>query len=289
VFIVFIYLLIVIVWSTTPLAILWSQDSFTSTQALFWRMFLAWIAIAAYLGFKRDLPSINLAFLTFCLISGGGLFSAMALIYLAAPHINSGLVAILHGLMPVFSAMFVLLILGIRISTQQWSALLISLSGMLILFWAEMSLQTTLWALFAVLLAVSIHALTAVLVKKKGVQVSVPHQLLGSLTVVTLATGAWLLIGSDTFIPQDLTLRSLYSITYLAYIGSILGFLSYYSLLKKVSPVTVGTITLVTPLSSMLVGQLFNAESFSGGTIAGTLILLLGLSGYLFSSKRSAA
>jgi len=278
------YLITVLIWSTTPLAIVWSQGSFSSVQAVFWRMFIAWLVVFGFLVARKDLPRFSKAFLGFVAVSGGGLFVSMVLIYSAAPFINSGLIAILHGLLPMFTAILALPLLGIRLSARKWIALAVGFLGMLVLLYAEMSLHTTVLALLGVLLAVAIHGLTAVLVKKQGVSVNVPHQLFGSLSVVSIACFFWLLVSDSNFIPTDFQTSSVISILYLAVVGSIAGFFCYYSLLKTVSPVTVGTITLLTPILSMVVGNMLNGESFSLGTIAGTLILLAGLAGYLRES-----
>ena len=280
-FVITYYVTVVLIWSTTPLAIAWSQGSFNSLQALFWRMFSAWLVVFGYLVLRRELPRWTTAYLVFVSISGGGLFMAMALIYSAAPYISSGLIAVLHGLLPMFTALFALPVLGSRLSTRKWLALMVGFFGMLVLLFAELALDTTMLALLGVLVAVAIHALTAVLIKKLGVSVAVSHQLFGSLTVVSVACFIWILLDTSTFLPTHYEPSSIISILYLALIGSIAGFFCYYSLLKTVSPVTVGTITLLTPILSMLVGNFLNGEAFSMGTITGTLILLAGLAGYL--------
>lgn len=278
------YLGVVIVWSTTPLTIQWSQDSFSSAQALFWRMFLAWLVVLFYLLFKKKLPSLTKATASLFAIAGVGLFVAMALIYSAAPFIDTGLVAIIHGLLPLLTAVFSLMILALRLSLFQWLALCISLLGMAVLFIAEAQLSWQIGLPFlAVLIAVSAHALTAVLIKKHGVTVAVSQQLFGALGVTSVCLAVWVVFKGEPFLPAALSVKSGVSIGYLALAGSVLGFFCYYYLLQKVSPVTVGTITLLTPLSSMFIGLWVNDETFPLGTIVGTLVLLFGLAIYLMA------
>jgi drug/metabolite transporter (DMT)-like permease len=281
------YIATVLIWSTTPLAIQWSQDSFTSIQALFWRMFLAWLMVFSYLIIRRDLPKLTAPVLTLYAISGGGLFIAMGLIYNAAPFIDTGLVAIIHGLLPLFTAFFAYVILQARLSAIQWTALMVSFGGMVILFYAEMQSTVNIsFAFGAVLLAVMTHSLTAVLIKRKGVSVSVPHQLFGALSVATSCLFLWLTASPEPMLPDMLTSKSSVSIGYLAFVGSVCGFFFYYYLLKQVSPITVGTITLITPVMSMLIGGYLNQERFPLGTLIGTGILLIGLTVYLSQGQK---
>lgn len=275
------YLLIVVIWSTTPLAILWSQDSFSAPQALFWRMALGWLSVFLFLLFTQSLPKLTKPFVIFFTVSGGGLFLAMSLIYAAAPFISSGLIAVLHGLLPLLTAVFARVLLNQSLNRWQWLALWIGLSGLVLLLWSELGLNTSIFGLTAVTCAVATHALTAVLVKKTGASVPIAHQLLGSLTVVTVGCALWLGFSDDAFLPATLNNRSILSVAYLALIGSVLGFYCYYLLLRKTSPITVGTITLLTPLTSMWVGNVLNNEQFAWLTITGTLVLLVGLGIYL--------
>jgi len=284
---IFAYITTVLIWSTTPLAIQWSQDSFSSIQALFWRMFLVWFIVLSYLVIRHDLPKLSPSTIILFAISGGGLFIAMGLIYSAAPYIDTGLVAIIHGLLPLFTAVFAYIILRARLSPIQWMALMVSFGGMVILFYAEMSSTVNISLAFgAVLLAVMIHSLTAVLIKRNGLSVTVPHQLFGALSVATVCLFLWLSVSEGPLIPKTLTSKSSISIAYLAFVGSVCGFFLYYFLLKQVSPITVGTITLITPVMSMLIGGFVNQESFPIGTLIGTGILLVGLTVYLSQGQK---
>ena len=221
---IFAYLCVVLVWSTTPLTIQWSQDSFTSIQALFWRMFMAWALVLVFLTIRRKLPQITPASLLLFIISGGGLFVAMSLIYSAAPFIDTGLVAIIHGLLPLFTAIFAFLILNSKLRLMQWLSLMVSFIGMIILFQTEMQAGFDVSLAFVgVLLAVVAHSLTAVLIKRHAILVPVSHQLFGALSVTSLCLFFWLLITGETFIPNQLTVKSITSISYLAVIGSVCG------------------------------------------------------------------
>lgn len=281
------YGIVLLVWTTTPLAILHSQTGISPVQSLLYRMGGAWLILLFILIASRNLPKITRSYLIFVLISGGGLFFATRLIYIASPAMDSGLIAVLHGLLPVFSAIFATMILKLRVTGFQWIALGISFAGVLLLMASEFALDAEVWALLFVTVAVMTHSLTSVMVKRQGVDVAVIHQLFGSLTMVSLCSLVYLVALGEPLIVKELSWLSGLSILYLATVGSLIGFFAYYGLLQQVSPVTVGTITLITPLTSMILGAWLNNEQFPAGTLIGTAILLLGLAGYLLSTRRA--
>jgi len=77
--------------------------------------------------------------------------------------------------------------------------------------------------------------------------------------------------------PEQWPLRTLWSIVYLGVMGSVVGFVSYYYVLSKLSPSTVALATLVTPVSALLLGKWFNHEIISFSIFSGTLFIMLGL------------
>ena len=60
--------------------------------------------------------------------------------------------------------------------------------------------------------------------------------------------------------PETIPIKSALSIVYLALVGSALGFPLYFYLLKKLSPERVAIITLITPITALLLGAFLNGE-----------------------------
>ncbi len=109
--------------------------------------------------------------------------------------------------------------------------------------------------------------LPAIAVTGGGLGVAVPLFLLTWVAV----DGAW---------PEALPNRARYAILYLALFGSLLGFLWYFCLLRRVEAVKVNLLTLVTPVTALLLGHWLNGEALSAKVWMGTGLILLGLGLY---------
>ncbi len=92
----------------------------------------------------------------------------------------------------------------------------------------------------------------------------------------------WYLIDGD--IPEVIVTRAGLSILYLALFGSVIGFALFFYILKHVSATRVSLITLVTPVTALLLGKYLNDEPLSLQIVAGAIMILLGLASYEFGS-----
>ncbi|MEQ9209685.1 MAG: hypothetical protein RLN96_07575, partial [Pseudomonadales bacterium] len=111
------YLLVLAVWSTTPLAIVWSSESFDPMAAGGLRLLIALLVIlslrslmsAPVLDFKRHWKAYG--------ASAIGLYPGLALVYWAAPLMPSSLISVTFGLAPFFVMGINALVFGQRDST----------------------------------------------------------------------------------------------------------------------------------------------------------------------------
>ena len=92
------YLSIILIWSTTPLAIQWSTDGVGFLFALLARMTIGVIVCLLLLKiFRIPLPMHKQARRVY-LAGGLGIYGAMLCVYWASRYIPSGLIAVLFGL-----------------------------------------------------------------------------------------------------------------------------------------------------------------------------------------------
>ena len=97
----------------------------------------------------------------------------------------------------------------------------------------------------------------------------------GALTlVVGLLLPLWLILFGH--VPQW-SVRAGLSTLYLGIFGSVVGFTLYFYVTKHLQAGQVALITLITPVSALLLGQALNGEHPGFDVWLGTALILLGL------------
>jgi drug/metabolite transporter (DMT)-like permease len=108
------YISVILIWSTTPLAIKWSAAGAGFSFAVFARMAigallcLLLLCLLLLVALRVRLPLHRRARLA-CLASGLSMFGAMALTYWSAQYISSGMISVLFGLSPLLTSLLVAL------------------------------------------------------------------------------------------------------------------------------------------------------------------------------------
>jgi drug/metabolite transporter (DMT)-like permease len=282
------YLGVILIWSTTPLAIQWSAQGTSFSFAVMARMLIG-LAICLLLLFaSRTAFPFTPAAQRLYAISGLSLFAAMLLTYWGALHIPSGLISVIFGLSPLVTGVFAALWLSERTLTPiRIAGLGLALAGLWLIFgqpWPGDS-QATLGTA-AVVIGMSVQALGLVWIKRLNVRASALAITTGSLGVATpLFVLAWL-IADSARLPPDTTLRASAAIVYLGVLGSVVGFTLYYYVIKHLDAGRVALIMLVTPVSALLLGQTLNAEFIPASGWAGIALIGAGLLLYEWQALR---
>lgn len=255
------YLGVILIWSTTPLGIQWSAQGATFAFAVMARMAIGLALCLVLLRASRTVFPLTHAAKQLYLISGLSIFGAMLLTYWGALHIPSGLISVIFGLSPLVTGAFAALWLSERTLTpQRLLGLVVALVGLWAIFgqpWpgdGQARLGTV-----AVVAGMAIQALGLVWIKRLNVRASSLAITTGSLSVATpLFVLAWLL--ADGARLPEIAPRAGAAIVYLGVFGSVVGFTLYYYVIKHLDTGRVALITLVTPVTALLLGQTLNAE-----------------------------
>lgn len=269
---------VVIIWSTTPLAIQWSGEGAGFLFGVTARMALG--AVLALLVLR--LAGMRLwwhkrARATY-LAAGLGIYAAMLSVYWAAQFIPSGWISVLFGLSPLVTGLLASRVLGeSRLDAGRFLGIGLGLSGLVLIFYQGGSLgDRAQLGIAGVLASVLFHSLSAVWVKRHGVRLNGLVTTSGGLLVAApLFLLTWFLSGGGW--PAELHDRTLGAIVYLGVFGSVLGFTLYFYVLRKLSAVRVSLLTLVTPVSALLVGHWFNDEPLRPAIWWGAGLISLGL------------
>ena len=272
------YLGVIIIWSTTPLAIKWSGEGVGYLFGVSLRMLIGLLCILSLLWLMRRRLRWNGDSWPTFLIAGLQIYIAMTATYWAAQHLPSGWVSVLFGLTPIVTSLLAWLWLREhRVSRGEIAGAILGFCGLLLIFSDSFRLDTmATWAVGAMLIAVFCHSAGAVLVKRLRSGVDGMSMTAGGLMVATpLFLITWGLI--DGQVPTAINQQNLGAIVYLGIFGSALGFSLYFFLLKNISVQALALITLLTPVLALWWGKTLNNEMLTPHSIVGTAIILLGL------------
>ncbi|MFK7794001.1 MAG: DMT family transporter [Gammaproteobacteria bacterium] len=282
------YLGVIIIWSTTPLAIQWSSIGGGYLFGVSARMLIGLLVL--YLIFKITRSSLPIAryALKVYMVSGMGIFTSMTLVYWGAQFIPSGWVALVFGLSPIFTGVLSKLLYKKKsFSMIQLLGMICGLVGLITIFGNSdvLNSDATL-GLLAVFASTITHAMSAVLIKRINAPITGVESTLGGLSVAVPLFLIAILINSDE-VSLALPLHVWGAIIYLGVIATALGFSLYYFILKNMEAIKVSMITLITPVTALLLGAFLNNEPLTLSVLFGAILVVIGLGVFEFEGKLS--
>lgn len=278
------YVLLTLIWSSTPLAVVWSVRELHPVWALAARFAvaapLAYILLRCMsLSLRCDGKALH------SYVAGAfGLCLAMLFCYLGAVHLPSAMVCMLFGLSPLIAGFLSHVVFRTEhLYPEQWLGMALGMLGM---GWAvgvgdtsaaSVSLLGVMW----LLLAVFCYVLSMFWVQKVAANLHAVAQTTGSL----LLSALFLLLLLPLFWSvRPLQMPSVWAVSavlYTAVVASVLAFVLYFELVQRIGPTPVALTTVLTPLLAVCWGVLLNHEQLGAHTLSGLVVVLLGLSVYL--------
>lgn len=275
------YLTIIVVWSTTPLAIQWSSTDAGFLFGVAARMSIGLLTCLLYLLLTgRSLPRSKHAIQSY-LASGLSIYGAMLATYWSAQFIPSGLISVIFGLSPLITGVIAARLLPNETFTLgRLIASLVGVIGLLLIFQqANVGDQIHWYGIVGMLFAVLTYSVSAVLIKRIDFQASGLIITTGGLlfAVPAFCVTWWIFDGNWSV---QLQARSWASIVYLGICGSVIGFTLFYYVLQRMSASRVALITLITPVNALILGTSLNGETFGAHVLVGTALILCALAFY---------
>jgi drug/metabolite transporter (DMT)-like permease len=280
------FLGVVLIWSTTPLAIQWSSEGWGYLFGISGRMILGALVCAVLLQIlKPGLPWHREARNTY-IAAGVAIYGAMLSVYWGAQFIPSGLIAVLYGLNPLLTGLVAAAILGEKSFTPgKLAGMALGFSGLVSIFASDIMLAGDAWmGVIAILFSVTLHSLSGVWVKRIG----------SGLPGLTVTSGGLFLVAPlflltwyifDGHVPEEIPAQAGMAMLYLGVFGSALGFTLYFYLLKNLEANRVSLITLLTPVLALILGQTFNGEIVSVEILFGSSLIVLGMVLHLWGDR----
>jgi drug/metabolite transporter (DMT)-like permease len=272
------YLLVIVIWSSTPIAIQFSQtglDFFTSVSLRMWisaclSLILVWI--------MRQKLALSARALQSYFAGSVGIYGAMMSVYWGAHYIPSGLISVIYGLAPMLTGALAYVWLRERELTPiRVLALLIALSGLTLVVSGRLMLDGLAWrGIVGSLLSVIFFVVSAVWTKQTNAQLHPMVQTSGTLWMSSLMYLLTVPIFGIHF-PEVWSPVALFSLSYLILFGSLLAFVLYFYILKHLPTSRVTLITLIAPVLAVMWGYLLRDERLQLSSAVGAALLLSAL------------
>ena len=273
------YIGVVLVWTTTPLAIKWSSIGVSFVFGVTARMTIGLSCLLLLLLLlRRRLPLNRRALMTYLAVAVQ-LYGSMLITYWSAQFVPSGWISVIFGLSPFMTAFMAAAYLKER--SLGWGKLFaysLGIGGLVVMFSSALDLdELAVQGVLGVLVATFIHTASAVWVKQIQAGLQALQLITGGLLIaVPCYFGTWYWWDGGVF-PQQLPPQTLYSILYLGVIATTLGFALYYFVLNNMQATNVAMMNLLTPVMSLLLGYGVNQEPLTSKTIVGTALIMCAL------------
>lgn len=274
--------LLCIIWGTTWLAIKTSVQGFPPFYGAGVRFLLALIVLLFVIWFKKIplrldkrefwLLVIN-AFLIYTLDYG--------LIYWAEQHLTAGVTAIFFAPFTLFTAIWSNFFF--RSESFRWHksiGLLIGFSGILIVFYDQLAItqfnRLITLAATAVIISAAGGAISAVVIKKYLTTMN-PYKL--TFHQMWMGVIQLFLLGFifEDFSTIKMSQNIISAIVYLSLLGTVFAFVVYYTLLQKMSAITLSLIVYITPIVALIADYLAFGEVIPLRSLIGMMFIFSGI------------
>ncbi|QIU88820.1 DMT family transporter [Yokenella regensburgei] len=275
------YVLVVVIWGTTWIAIFLQQGPVPAPVSIFWRFAVASITLMVVLLVMRRLRRLTLRDHLFCMVQGCCVFCFnFWCFYTAAAYINTGLESVIFSMAVLFNAINSFIFFRQQPPGRFYLAALLGLLGIVTLFWDDL-LASGLNA--SLLLGIGLSAL-GTYGFSLGNMLSLRHQRRGLETLTTnswamlygtIVMGAIALVRGDSFMPE-FTVSYMGALFYLALFGSVIAFGAYFTLVGRIGASNAAYSTLLFPLVALTISTFYEGYVWHINAVAGLALILLG-------------
>lgn len=282
------YALLVFIWATTPLAIVWSVSDLHLMWALVLRFFIALpLAIVLLLILKVKFPTDQNSWHSY-LAGSFSLMGSQIFTYIATSYLSSGIIALMFGLAPIMAGLIGRFGFKQSLSGLQWLGMLIAVAGLAIICFGGENQHVNPIGIGLMLLSVFTYALSIFWVKKVNADVDPVAQATGSIFVSTVAAICivpFIWQYAPTHIPNA---KSLLALLYAVVMASLIAMFCYFKLVQNIQATTLSLTTVMTPMIALFIGAVLNNESLSAMVFVGAFILLFGLFVYFYRDLQAS-
>lgn len=277
----FLYLLTVLVWGTTWIAIKLQLGVVAIPVSIFYRFALASLVMLAGLALLRRLQRLDRRGHLLCLAQGLCLFCLNFLCFYSATRwIPSGLVSVVFSAATIWNALNARLWFGTRIAPRVMLGGAFGLGGLALLFWPQLAghraSHETLLGMGLALLGTycfSIGNMLSAAQQRAGIRPLTGNAYSMFYGSAVLLAGC--LAGGQSF-GFDASPAYVGALVYLAFIGSIVGFTAYLTLVGRMGPARAAYCTVLFPVVALGISTVAEGYRWTPYAFAGLALVMLG-------------
>ncbi len=207
-------------------------------------------------------------------------------------YVASGLAAVLFSTIPLLTILIAHAVLPDEpMSFRKLGGVVLGTFGVALIFGDQLGggNHMVMWAILGLLVGAVAMAHAQVVVRARGHRVDPVL-----LAAVQTAVGGSLLLGigvstEGSLADQAWSLRAVLAVGYLSVLGTAVGFVALYYLLRRMQVTRVNSMMLVHPLVAIVLGWLVLGERLSWPVLFGAGAIVVGLVPLLRPSRRTAA
>ncbi|NQD91467.1 DMT family transporter [Pseudomonas sp. CrR25] len=275
------YLLTVLIWGTTWIAIKLQMGEVAIAASIAYRFALAAAVLFAVLLLSRRLQRLDGRGQLICMAQGVCLFCLNFMcFYSASQWIPSGLIAVIFSTATLWNALNARWLFKQKIAANVLAGGALGLSGLGLLFWPELAGHS---ASRETLLGIGL-ALLGTLFFSAGNMLSSLQQKAGLKPLTTNAWGMFygalmltvICLVSATPFAFEWSTRYVGSLLYLAIPGSVIGFTAYLTLVGRLGPERAAYCTVLFPVVALNISVFVEGYQWTVSALLGLLLVMLG-------------
>lgn len=279
------FIVISLIWGSTWLAIKIGLDSMPPFYGLAFRFTLAMMILFAMMKLRGESLPTDATSIKLYVVLGVCSFSIpFGLVYWGEQYIASGLAAVLFAIYPFVVAVYSHFFLPNEpMTVPKIAGIALGFVGIVLIFWSDIHLgDAATSGMIAIVASTLLQGVAIIVAKKLGKHINpITMNFGGMLIGVPIMFLLALLFDDASMITFDA--KGIGSFVYLGTFGTVVTFVVYYWLLKRVEAVYMSLIALVTPVLAVILGTLYLGETLPPKVFVGAGLVLLGI--FIANSK----
>lgn len=280
----FLYTTTVLIWGSTWFVITFQLQSHVDPLiSIAYRFGISGVVLLLFMALMGEARKINIPLKSHFFIALQGLFLFSVsywLFYEGTKYITSGLVAVIFSMLTIMNIINQALCFKIKVKKQVVAGSILGLIGIVAVFWHEImdhemtydAIKGILFCAVAVYIA-SLGNMAAFRNTRAGIPVTIANgfgMIYGACICLVIA----LFMGAK---PQfDFSFNYVWSLLYLALLGSVVGFSFYLTLIKRMGADRAAYTSVLFPIVALVISTIFENYTWSASSAMGVALILCG-------------